>query len=119
MIHKSTILGCSDNSGIVTVNCFHIYQKKKNRVAYFSNFIKISTRLVYLRSIKFKKKKFKAIVTLTKFRNKKIDGSYIYFKDNKCILLKRRVIALSNLILGCCLYSLKRKKFLSSFSVVI
>ena len=119
MIHKSTILGCSDNSGIVNVNCFHIYQKKKNNVAYFSNLIKVSTRLVYLRSIKFKKKKFKAIVVLTKFRNKKIDGSFILFKQNNCVILKRRIIALSNLILGCCLYSLKRKKFLNSFNLVI
>ena len=119
MIHKSTILGCSDNSGVVTVNCFHIYQKKKNQIAFFSNLIKISTRNVYLRSIKLKKKKFKAIVILTKFRNKKIDGSYIFFKNNNCIILKRRIIALSNLITGCCLYNLKRKKFLSSFSIII
>jgi len=112
-------LGCSDNSGIVNVNCFHIYQKKTKFVASFSNFIKISTRLVFNRSIKLRKKKFKAIVILTKFRNSKIDGSTIFFKYNNCVILKRRVIALNNLITGCCLYGLKRKKFLSSFKVII
>ena len=119
MIQKSSILNTSDNSGIVTVNCFHIYQKKKKKIANFGNLIKISTRLVYFRSLKFRKKKFKAIVILLKYRFNRLDGSCIFFSKNTCVPLKRRIIALNNLINGCCIYNLKRKKFLSSFPVII
>lgn len=119
MIQKSSILNTSDNSGIVTVNCFHIYQKKKIKIAKFGNLIKISTRLVFFRSVKFRKRIFKAIIILLKYRYNKPDGSVIIFKKNTCIPLKRRIIALNNMIFGCCIYNLKRKKFLMSFSSVI
>ena len=119
MIQKASILNTSDNSGIVTVNCFHIYQKKKKRVAKFGNLIKISTRLVFFRSVKFRKRIFKAILILLRYHYTKPDGSTIFFMKNTCIPLKRRIIALNNMIFGCCIYNLKRKKFLMSFSSII
>ena len=119
MIQKSSILNTSDTTGIVTVNCFHIYQKKKNFIAKFSNFIKISTRIVFFRAKKLRKKKFKAIVILLKYKFKKPDGSNIKFLTNTCVLLKRRVIPLSDFITGCCIYNVRRKKFLSSFLISI
>ena len=119
MIQKSSILHTSDTTGVVTVNCFHIYQKKLKQIAKFGNFIKISTRLVYNKAIKLKKKKLKAIVILLKFRFIKIDGSLLFFKKNTCVLLKRRIIAISAFITGCCIYNLKRKKFLLSFLKLI
>ena len=119
MIQKSSILNTSDTSGIVTVNCFHIYQKKKNFIAKFGDFIKVSTRLVFFRSKKLRKKKFKAIVVLLKYKFKKPDGSKVFFLQNTCVILKRRIIPLSDFIIGCCLYNIKRKKFLTSFLISI
>lgn len=119
MIQKSSIIKTSNVSGIVTVNCFHIYQKKKNYIASFGNFIKVSTRFVFFREKKFRKKKFKAILILLKYRYTKPDNSYLFFFKNTCILLKRRVISLTDFVDGCCIYNLKRKKFLLSFVNVI
>jgi len=88
-------------------------------LALFSDLIKISTRLVFFRSIKFRKRIFKAIVILLKYRFTKPDGSILFFNKNTCIPLKRRIIALGSVVIGCCIYNLKRKKFLLSFSKVI
>ena len=119
MIQKGTQLQMSDISGVLSSNCFHIYQKKKSKVARFGNFIKVSVRKVLSKYRKLKKRKFKAIVILLRFRYVKPDGSNIVFSKNTCILLKRRVIAVAKLVTGCCIYNLKRKKFLNSFNVVI
>ena len=54
--------------GVLTVNCFHIYKKKKHYIANISDFIKISIRGVILSKIKLKKKKFKSILILTKYK---------------------------------------------------
>lgn len=116
MIQKTTVLGTSDLTGVLTVNCFHLYQKKKCKYTGFGKFIKISTREVLFKFKKFRKRKFKAIVILLKFKFKKPDGSNLFFTKNTCILLKRRVIAVSNFVTGCCIYNLKRKKFLTSFN---
>jgi ribosomal protein L14 len=119
MVQKCTILNTSDLSGVLTVNCFHLYQKKKSKVTGFGRFIKVSTRDVLFKYKKFRKRKFKSIVILLKYKFKKPDGSNVFFFKNTCILLKRRVIAVSNFVVGCCIYNLKRKKFLTSFKKVI
>ena len=119
MIQKSTILKTSDLIGVLRVNCFHVYRKKKRFFCGFGDFIKTSNRSVLSKYKRLKKKKFKAIVILLKYKINKIDGSHVFFKKNSCILLKRRVIAVSKYITGCCVYGLKRKKFLTSFAKVI
>ena len=119
MIQKSTILKTSDFIGVIKVNCFHIYRKKKRMFCGFGNFIKVSNRVVISKFKKLKKRKNKAIVILLRYRINKIDGSHVFFKKNSCVLLKRRVIAISKYITGCCVYGLRRKKFLTSFSKVI
>ena len=119
MIQKCTILNTSDLTGVLSVNCFHLYQKKKCKWTGFGKFIKISTRDVLFKFKKFRKRKFKAIIILLKYRFIKPDGASIYFLKNTCVLLKRRVIAVSTFVTGCSLYNLKRKKFLTSFQKVI
>lgn len=119
MIQKTTILDVSNYTGILNVNCFHIYQKKKYKIGNFGNFIKISTRNVLIKYKKLRKRKFKSIIILLKYKYNKFDGSNIFFNLNTCVVLKRRVIAVGDLVSGCCFYNLKRKKFLNSFAVVI
>jgi ribosomal protein L14 len=119
LIQKTSILGTSDITGVITVNCFHLYQNKKKKHTGFGRFIKISTRCVLSAYRKLRKKKFKAIVILLKYNFIKPDSSSIKFKKNTCIILKRRVIALSKLVTGVCPYNLRRKKFLTSFPKII
>ena len=57
LIQKSTILNTSDITGVLTVNCFHIYQKKKKNIGSFGSLIKISTREVLFKYKKLRKKK--------------------------------------------------------------
>jgi len=119
LIQKSTILGTSDITGVITVNCFNIYQKKKKNIGVFGSLIKISTREVLFKYKKFRKKKSKAIVILLKYKFTKPDGSFVKFYKNTCVLLKRRIVPTANFVIGCCPYNLRRKKFLTSFKVVI
>lgn len=119
LIQKSTILNTSDITGVLTVNCFHIYQKKKKNIGSFGSLIKISTREVLFKYKKLRKKKSKAIVILLKYKFTKPDGSFIKFYKNTCVLLKRRIVPTATFVIGCCPYNLRRKKFLTSFKVII
>jgi ribosomal protein L14 len=56
---------------------------------------------------------------LTKKEIKLNDGSYVKFKYNNSVLLKKRLTAKGKEIIGPGLKIIKRKKFLMSFSNVI
>ena len=96
----------------------HISKKKKN-IGSFGSLIKISTREVLFKYKKLRKKKSKAIVILLKYKFTKPDGSFIKFYKNTCVLLKRRIVPTATFVIGCCPYNLRRKKFLTSFKVII
>jgi len=116
MIQQNSILTVSDTCGITKVKCFHIYQKKKNKIGYCGNFIKISIRKTLKKlKQKSKRKKSKSIFILAKKFFLKPDGSWLKFKSNVCVLLKKRLTPRGKLVRGPILYNLKRKKFVNSF----
>lgn len=59
------------------------------------------------------------MVVLTVKGSLLLDGSFIVFKQNSCVLLKKRLSTKGKEILGPGLKKIKRKKFLISFSGII
>jgi large subunit ribosomal protein L14 len=55
----------------------------------------------------------------TKKEVSKIDGSYVKFKFNSVVLLKKRLTPKGKEIIGPTLTNIKRKKFLASFAGII
>jgi len=119
MIQKNSILVVQDVCGVGTVRCFHTYNQFSKNVSSSGLVTKTSVRIFNKHRKKWKGKKSKAIVTLTRARYVKPDGSYIMACRNTCGLLKKRLTLRGKLIRGYNFYNLKKKKFLTSFALVI
>lgn len=119
MVQKNTILSVQDMNGVYTVNCFHTYKKFSKNISSSGLVIKTSIRLHSKKRKKWKGKKSKGIVTLTKSRYVKPDGSQIFGFKNGCGLLKKRLSLRGKFIRSYNFYNLKKKKFLTSFALVI
>lgn len=119
MIQKNTILIVQDLSGVNTVKCFHIYKKFSKNISDSGLITKNSIKIYNKLRKKWKGKKTKAIVNLTKSRYIKPDGTQIVSNINACSLLKKRLNIRGKLTKGYNYYNLKKKKFLNSFSIII
>lgn len=116
MIQKNSILKPADNCGVIKAKVFHVYKGSKGKLAFCGDFLKTSAKQVKPENPIKKKTKMRAILIRTKFINFRKDGSFISFKKNSLILLKKRLTPRGKSIRGPILRLIKRKKFISSFS---
>ena len=114
MIQKNSKIIPSDNSGILKSNVFHIY-KNLNRIAKTGDFLKISAREVNPENNLKKKSKHVSILIKTKFKNIKKDSSFLKFRLNGLVVLKKRLTPKASNLKGPVSRNVKRKKFISSF----
>lgn len=115
MIQKNTIIKPADNCGVLKVKVFHVYKGSKGKLAFLGDFLKVSARLVKPENPIKKKTKLKSILIRTVFLNNRKDGSFISFKKNSSVLLKKRLTPKGKSIRGPIVRIIKRKKFISSF----
>ena len=116
MIQKNSILKPVDSCGVYKVKVFHVYKGAQGRLAFTGDFIKCSARLVKPENSVKKKSKHRSILIKTVFINLRLDGSFIKFKQNGVVLLKKRLTPKGATLKGPVFHYLKRKKFISSFS---
>lgn len=110
MLQKESILKVADNSGAKIVKIIGIlYSKKK----YFSigDIIKITVKEKNKKSIIKKGKISKALIIRVKKKIKRVDGSYISFNDNACILLNSKNVMRGSRIIGPVAREIKCDKF--------
>lgn len=119
MIQKGSYLIPMDKCGVWWVNTFHIYKGFKKKIGKSGSFIKVSVRNTRPDNWVVKKSKLNSIIVITKKEITNKDGSYFKFKYNNCVLLKKRLTAKGKEIIGPGLKTIKRKKFLTSFSGVL
>ena len=119
MILKETKLNVADNCGVLLVKCFHIYQNKKKRHGHVGKFIKVSYRQVIKKLNRLIGKKSRAFYCKSKYKYTKPDGSIIFFYENICTLLKKRLYPRGKISKGVIVYNLKRYKFMHSFKFII
>lgn len=115
MIQKNSIIKPSDNCGVLKSKVFHVYKGSKGKLAYTGDFLKTSSKLVKPENPIKKKTKLKAILIRTKFFVNRLDGSFLSFKNNSIVLLKKRLTPKGKAIRGPIVRLIKRKKFISSF----
>ena len=116
MIQKNSILKPVDSCGVYKVKVFHVYKGSKGRLAFSGDFVKISAKIVKPENLIKKKSKHRCIIIKTKFRNLRADGSFVRFRRNSLILLKKRLTPRGSSLKGPISRNIKRKKFISSFS---
>lgn len=108
-----------DKCGVWWVSVFHIYKGFKKKIGKSGNFVKISVKNTRPDNWVIKKAKLNGIILLTKKEVKLKDGSYFRFKQNNIVLLKKRLAAKGKEIVGPGIKTIKRKKFLMSFSGIL
>ncbi len=128
MIFKQSWLSVSDNTNVRWLQVFHLYKgfyRKSTKVGFF---IKGTARVVEPPRIEYKGFKVKynkkgdicrGLIIRNRYNIKKYDGSSTYFSSNNIILLKKKQDVKSKYLYGPVSYSIKRKKFLSLFSVIL
>nr|YP_740801.1 ribosomal protein L14 [Tetrahymena paravorax]ABI51710.1 ribosomal protein L14 [Tetrahymena paravorax] len=119
MVQKETNLKPIDKCGVWSVRVFHLYGGGLRKHSSISNFIKISVKKTRANNWVPKKSKSKAIIVTTKKEISKIDGSYLKFRTNGVVLLKKRLTPKGKILIGPVSISLKRKRFMSSFCATI
>ena len=128
MINKGSILQPVDNCGIRLVRCFGHYSGGLKKYSKIAHFIKVSIRAIFYIEILIKNKitnilpkgtKRRAYIVRTKFRMNKIDGGYIKFHENSCLLLRKRMTAVGSYIFGPFIYNTNRKRVQGSFIIII
>ena len=109
----------TDRCGVWFTKIFHIYGGFKKNSATISNFVKISVRSTRPNNWLKKKTKLKSIIIRTCKETSKYDGTYIRFKFNNNVLLKKRLTPKGKEVFGPGVYKLRRRRFLSSFIKII
>lgn len=121
MIQPKTLLKVSDNSGAKTVRCIKILGGFKKQYAKLGDIIIVSIQQLRNKSKNTSKVKkgevYKALIIRTKTRQKKKDGSQIYFNDNSVTLLNKQENPISTRIMGPVSKILKKKKFQKFISI--
>lgn len=112
-------MNSTDKNGILLVGVFHLYGGFYKKSAMFGDFVKISVKQTLSSFLVLKKSKFKSIIILTKSKQVKLDGSFLIFKINSSVILKRRLTPLGKEILGPVNYNIFRKRFMFSFASVL
>lgn len=89
MIQKGTYLIPMDKCGVWWVSVFHIYKGFNKKIGKSGNFVKISVKSTRPDNWVLKKSKLNGIIILTKKEVVLNDGSYVKFKYNNIVLLKK------------------------------
>jgi ribosomal protein L14 len=116
VIQKNSIIRPVDNCGVIKTKVFHVYKGSSGRFAISGDFLKVSAREVQPENAIKKKSKHVSILIKTKYRNIRRDGSFVKFKKNNLVLLKKRLTPKGRSLKGPVSRNVNRKKFISSFS---
>ena len=115
MVQKETNLKPIDKCGVWSVRVFHLYNGSLRKNSTISNFVKVSVKKTRSNNWVPKKSKLKSIIVTLKKEIRKIDGSYIKFRSNNTVLLKKRLTPKGKILIGPVSINIRRKRFLTSF----
>ncbi|BGI51571.1 MAG: 50S ribosomal protein L14 [Buchnera aphidicola (Ceratovacuna japonica)] len=87
MIQEQTVLHVADNSGAKLVICIKVLGGSKRRYANIGDIIKVAVQESSSGGKVKKGEVLKAVVIRTKKGISRLDGSYIRFDRNSCVLL--------------------------------
>jgi len=117
MVFKSTKINITDSCGYLIGKIFHVY--KTSSKTYRNSFIYLSIRAVYLKYVNHIGKKSRGFVIRLRKKKHQNDATYINFLKNDCVLLKKRMTTRGKLVKGVILHNNRRRKFITSFNVVL
>ncbi len=118
MIQERSLLHVADNSGAKIVMCIKVLGGTNRRYANISDIIKIVVKEIISKSKVYKGEVLKAVIIRTKYGLSRLDGSYIKFDNNSCILLNNaNEQPIGTRIFGPVTRELKSNKFIKIISL--
>jgi len=116
MIQKNSKVIPVDQCGVYLIRIFHLYRGGRRKVSWVGDFVKGSAILTKQDNWIKKKDKLKCVLIRLNKESFRKDGSSVKFKKNSGVLLKKRLTPKGKEIMGPVDFSVKRRKFMNSFS---
>lgn len=88
MIQPRTMLKVADNSGANILQCFKVLGSTRRRYACLGDVIVGTVKVAEPRKLVKKHDVVRAVIVRQKKESKRVDGSYIRFGDNACVILE-------------------------------
>ena len=117
MIQQESRLSVADNSGAREVLCIRVLGGTKKRYARIGDIIVVTVKDALPNGNGKKGALVKAVVVRTKKETRRIDGSYIRFDDNACVLLNNAGEMLGTRIFGPVARELREKQYMKIVSL--
>jgi len=111
MIQPETILKVADNTGAKIVKCFKVIGGTRRRYARLGDIIVAAVKKAEPRRQVKTHDIVRAVVVRQKSPYRRVDGSYIKFSENACVILSDNKNPKGNRILGPIPRELKEKGF--------
>lgn len=118
MFQKGSFTAPSDSSGFYLVKVIQARRVSTRRHALIGYFLRVVARQVVIRLVKFRKRRYRAIVVRSQAYFKKQDGMGYSFCNNSLVILKKRMNTLGRELYGPTARALKIRKFRVAFKVV-
>ena len=116
MITEETCLNVADNTGARKVKCFRILGQRK-RYGHLGDLIKVSIREAQPNGLVKKGEVRLAIIVRTRKPIRRLDGSYLRFDSNACVLVDDSLNPLGTRIFGPVARELRDKNFIKIISL--
>ncbi|WGH28139.1 MAG: 50S ribosomal protein L14 [Candidatus Shikimatogenerans bostrichidophilus] len=117
MLQQESKLKVTDNSGAKEVLIIRILGSSNKKFATIGDKIIVTIKKVFLKSIIKKGEIYKAIIVRVKKNFLRLDGSYISFDDNACVLLNENKEIKGTRIFGPITRELKYKGYMKILSL--
>jgi large subunit ribosomal protein L14 len=110
MIQQGSILKVVDKSGVFSVICLKVLNLSKKRIAYIGDIVVVSvktinTRRFFLLKTRLQKRYglgsiHRALIIRTRVNNCRINGVFLKFNENSCVLVTNNVVPVTNKVYG-------------------
>jgi len=90
MIQLRTMLKVADNSGAKILQCFHIFVGSTRKYGQIGDIIVGTVKEAEPRRLVKKHEVVRAVIIRQKKGLRRLDGSYIKFDDNACVILEAK-----------------------------
>ena len=88
MIQQQTLLKVADNTGAKEIMCIRVLGGSGRKIAHLGDVIVASVKEAAPGGVVKKGDVIKAVVVRTKYKQKRVDGSYIRFDNNSAVIIK-------------------------------
>jgi len=117
MIQQESRLKVADNSGAREVLCINVLGGSGRRYAYVGDVIVATVKDAVPGAAVKKGEVVKAVVVRTRKERKRVDGSYIRFDDNACVIINEQQQPRGTRIFGPVGRELREKRFMRIVSL--